>query len=72
VKSALEGEDADAVKTSYEKLGASSQKIGEALYSAEQPAAQGAEGGPQTANAQSAPEEDVVDAEIVDDEDERK
>jgi len=72
VKSALEGEDPEAVKTSYEKLGASSQKIGEALYSAEQPAAQGAEGGPQTANAQSAPEEDVVDAEIVDDEDERK
>jgi molecular chaperone DnaK len=72
VKSALEGEDAEAVKTSYEKLGASSQKIGESLYSAEQPAAQGAEGGPQTANAQSAPEEDVVDAEIVDDEDERK
>ncbi|MFD2027606.1 molecular chaperone DnaK [Promicromonospora aerolata] len=72
VKSALEGEDGEAVKTSYEKLGASSQKIGEALYSAEQPAAQGAEGGPQTANAQSAPEEDVVDAEIVDDEDERK
>ncbi|GAB2469775.1 molecular chaperone DnaK [Promicromonospora xylanilytica] len=72
VKSALEGEDSEAVKTSYEKLGASSQKIGEALYSAEQPAAQGAEGGPQTANAQSAPEEDVVDAEIVDDEDERK
>ncbi|GAA4695802.1 molecular chaperone DnaK [Promicromonospora umidemergens] len=73
VKSALEGEDSEAVKTSYEKLGASSQKIGEALYSAEQqPAAQGAEGGPQTANAQAAPDEDVVDAEIVDDEDERK
>lgn len=72
VKSALEGEDPEAVKTSYEKLGASSQKIGEALYSAEQPAAQGAGAGPQTANAQSAPEEDVVDAEIVDDEDERK
>ncbi len=72
VKSALEGEDPEAVKTSYEKLGASSQKIGEALYAAEQPAAQGAQGNPQTANAQSAPEEDVVDAEIVDDEDERK
>lgn len=72
VKSALEGEDADAVKTSYEKLGASSQKIGEALYSAEQPAAQGAEGGPQAADAKSTPDEDVVDAEIVDDEDERK
>jgi molecular chaperone DnaK len=72
VKSALEGDDPAAVKSSYEKLGASSQKIGEALYSAEQPAAQGAEGGPQAADAKSAPEEDVVDAEIVDDEDDRK
>jgi molecular chaperone DnaK len=72
VKSALEGDDPAAVKSSYEKLGASSQKIGEALYSAEQPAAQGAEGGPQAGDAKSAREEDVVDAEIVDDEDERK
>src|SRR5690606_37971338 len=36
VKTALEGEDADAVKTAYEKLGASSQKIGQALYASEQ------------------------------------
>ncbi|MEU4387304.1 molecular chaperone DnaK [Promicromonospora sp. NPDC023805] len=71
VKSALEGEDAEAVKTSYEKLGASSQKIGEALYASEQAAPQSADGAPQ-ANAQSAADEDVVDAEIVDDEEERK
>jgi molecular chaperone DnaK len=71
VKSALEGEDAEAVKTSYEKLGASSQKIGEALYASEQTAPQSADGAPQ-ANAQSAADEDVVDAEIVDDEEERK
>jgi len=71
VKSALEGEDADAVKTSYEKLGASSQKIGEALYASEQAAPQSADGAPQ-ANDRSAADEDVVDAEIVDDEEERK
>jgi molecular chaperone DnaK len=76
VKTALEGEDADAVKTAYEKLGTSSQKIGEALYSAEQAA--GADAGAEGAAADgTTPEskdsdEDVVDAEIVDDEDEKK
>lgn len=78
VKSALEGEDADAVKTAYEKLVASSQKIGQALYaSAEQEQAAGNPGAAQddataAAGATSAPDEDVVDAEIVDDEDDKK
>ncbi|MBE9925517.1 molecular chaperone DnaK [Cellulosimicrobium cellulans] len=78
VKSALEGEDADAVKTAHEKLVASSQKIGQALYaSAEQEQAAGNPGAAQddataAAGATSAPDEDVVDAEIVDEEDERK
>jgi len=76
VKTALEGEDADAVKTAYEKLGASSQKIGQALYATEQQA--GAEGAPAGDAPQgepqgsSADDEDVVDAEIVDDEDDKK
>lgn len=70
VKSALEGDDADAVKAAYEKLGQSSQKIGEALYSAEQQASAGA--GDTSGEAPSAaPDEDVVDAEIVDDEDDK-
>jgi len=78
VKSALEGEDADAVKSAHEKLVASAQKIGQALYaSAEQEQAAGDAGAAQddataAAGATSAPDEDVVDAEIVDDEDERK
>ncbi|WP_407320313.1 molecular chaperone DnaK [Isoptericola halotolerans] len=74
VKTALEGEDADAVKTAYEKLGASSQKIGEALYSAEQTAGDGAEGAPADGATPESKDsdEDVVDAEIVDDEDEKK
>ncbi|ARK04411.1 molecular chaperone DnaK [Cellulosimicrobium sp. TH-20] len=78
VKSALEGEDADAVKTAHEKLVASSQKIGQALYaSAEREQAAGNPGAAQddataAAGATSAPDEDVVDAEIVDEEDERK
>ncbi|GAA4732178.1 molecular chaperone DnaK [Isoptericola chiayiensis] len=75
VKSALEGDDTEAVKTAYEKLGTSSQKIGEALYSAEQAA--GGDAGAEGAAAGDAPssensDEDVVDAEIVDDEDDKK
>jgi len=78
VKTALEGEDADAVKASYEKLGASSQKIGQALYAtAEQEQAAGdapaaADDAASAAGATSASDEDVVDAEIVDDEDDKK
>ncbi|MCB7136176.1 molecular chaperone DnaK [Cellulosimicrobium marinum] len=75
VKSALEGEDADAVRTAHEKLVASSQKIGQALYaSAEQDQAAPGFGTPQDGPAadSSTTDEDVVDAEIVDDEDDKK
>lgn len=77
VKSALEGEDAAAVKAAYEKLGASSQKIGQALYAqAEQEQAAGnpgaaADDAASAASAGAGPDEDVVDAEIVDDEDKK-
>ena len=79
LQEALKGEDIDRVKTAQERLTTSSQKIGEALYAA-QAAEQGAQGGPEggfegaTADdtATEASDEDVVDAEIVDDEDERK
>ncbi|MHA7133769.1 molecular chaperone DnaK [Oerskovia turbata] len=77
VKTALEGEDADAVKSAHEKLLASSQKIGEALYaSAEQEQAAGNQGAADAdaaaaAGATSAPDEDIVDAEIVDEDDKK-
>jgi len=64
LKTALAGDDIEAVKAATEKLNTSAQKLGEAIYAAaaaEQPA-EGAE-----ANG-----EDVVDAEVVDDEDEKK
>jgi molecular chaperone DnaK len=64
LKTALAGEDIEAVKEATEKLNTSAQKLGEAIYAAaaaEQPA-EGAE----------ASGEDVVDAEVVDDEDEKK
>ena len=58
LKTALAGEDFDAIKAAQETLMASQQKLGEAIY-----AAQPAEG-----EAEATPEntEDVVDAEVVD------
>jgi molecular chaperone DnaK len=74
LKSALVGEDDEAVKTAYEKLSASQQKLGEAIYASAQ--AQGEQGDPNVADPGNGsvpnPEEDVVDAEVVDDEDEKK
>jgi molecular chaperone DnaK len=64
LKTALAGDDIDAVKSAVEKLGESQQKLGEAIY-----AAQPAEG---EAAADAASGEDVVDAEVVDEEDEKK
>ena len=59
LKAALAAEDAEAVKAAQEKLSTSSQKLGEAIY-----ANQSAEG---EEAAEQAPEEDVVDAEVVED-----
>ena len=59
LKAALAGEDAEAVKAAQEKLSTSSQKLGEAIYSNQ--SAEGEEA------AEQAPEEDVVDAEVVED-----
>lgn len=71
LKAALEGTDDAAVKTAFEKLQASQTKLGEAIYA--QPGAAdgaaGAQGAPAAEHAAS--DEDIVDAEIVD-EDEKK
>ena len=69
LKTALAGDDEDAVKTAYDKLNASQQKLGEAIYSSaqsEQAASSEAPAGDQSANGSS--DEDVVDAEVVEDE----
>jgi molecular chaperone DnaK len=73
VKTALEGDDADAVKTAHDALVEKAQKIGEAVYSASQAEeAAGATEGDAGAGDSSS-DEDVVDAEIVDeDEDDKK
>ncbi len=71
LKAALEGTDDAAVKTAFEKLQASQTKLGEAIY-AQAGSPDGATG---EAGAEGAPaagsDEDIVDAEIVD-EDEKK
>lgn len=61
LKSALAGDDIEKVKQAQEKLMTSSQKMGEAIYSnkPEEPAAE-------------ASKEDVVDAEVVDEDEEGK
>ena len=74
LKSALAGEDDDAVKTAFDKLSQSQSQIGEAIYQSSQAAG----GNPDpAANEPGAgtvpnPEEDVIDAEVVDDEDDKK
>jgi molecular chaperone DnaK len=66
-KSALEGTDITAIKSAMEKLGVESQALGQAIYEATQ-AEQGAGG-----DAASQADDNVVDAEVVeDDEQERK
>ena len=69
---ALKGEDADAVQAAVTKLGESSSKMGEAMYAAAAAEAQasGADAGAGSPS-DSADDDDVVDAEIVDDEDDK-
>ncbi|NBS85874.1 MAG: molecular chaperone DnaK [Micrococcales bacterium] len=58
VKAALAGDDFDAVKSAIEKLTESQSKLGEAIYAAAS----------QEAEAEPASSEDVVDAEVVEEE----
>ncbi|WP_400160248.1 molecular chaperone DnaK [Arthrobacter sp. BPSS-3] len=70
LKKALEGTDDAAVKAAFEKLQASQTKLGEAIY-AQAGAAEGAAGAEGAPAGEKASDEDIVDAEIVD-EDEKK
>lgn len=58
LKTALAGDDIEAVKTAQDKLTISSQKLGEAIYASQPAEGEQAEGS----------DEDVVDAEVVDEE----
>ena len=69
LKKALEGDDIEPVKTAQEKLSSVAQKVGEAIYQADA-ASQGATDSASSAGGTtSSDDEDIVDAEIVDDED---
>lgn len=70
LKSALAGDDIEAVKTAVEKLGESQTKLGEAIYAAASAEAGNAEQAEPTESAES--DEDIVDAEVVEDEEESK
>ncbi|UCR88335.1 molecular chaperone DnaK [Mycetocola spongiae] len=70
LKSALAGEDEDAVKAAFDKLNESQGKLGEAIYAQSQAeAAETNEGAPA---ADSASDEDVVDAEVIEDDESEK
>jgi len=76
VQSALKGTDTSAIKSAMEKLATESQKMGAALY--QQPGAEGAAGAAGAAGGDGAgassgqQQDDVVDAEIVDEDKDRK
>lgn len=67
LKSALAGDDDAAVKTAFDTLSESQQKLGQAIYSQEQ--ASSAET-PTSEEAPAGSDEDIVDAEVVDDDEE--
>jgi len=77
LKSALAGDDESAIKPAFDKLNESQQKLGQAIYSQSQAdqagaaGAAGAEGAPADGQAQG-DDEDIVDAEVVDDDDNDK
>ncbi len=74
LKEKLKGEDTAEIKTATEKVAAVSQKLGQAMYADAQAAgaAGGAEGAAPGAGAGAKADDDVVDAEIVDDEKPKK
>ena len=59
LKSALEGEDVEAIKAKTTELAQASMKLGEAMYKAQQADASSAGSG-------DAPKDDVIDAEFKD------
>ncbi|MFF1879409.1 molecular chaperone DnaK [Leifsonia sp. NPDC058230] len=74
LKASLAGDDDEAVKTAYDKLNASQSKLGEAIYAssqAEAAAGEQAPAGEQPADESSDSDEDVIDAEVVEDEEKK-
>ena len=68
VKEALKGSDIEAVKSSVEKLNQSAMKIGQEVYQNAQAAQAAAEAGASQYSSSSS-DDDVIDAEVVDEDD---
>ena len=68
LKKALEGTDDDAIKAASEKLAQASQKMGAAMYAQAGNQAGGSSDATDEERPQDSTEDDVVDAEIVDEE----
>ncbi len=75
LKEALKGEDTGAVKSAMEKLNESGMKIGQEIYSAQQAADAASESSPaegaSSDGAAKSGDDDVIDAEIVDEDDDK-
>ena len=69
LKEALKGDDDDAVKSAFEKLSESQTKLGEAIYQQQAEAAAAGEG---EAAAEASTDDDVVDAEVINEDEEKK
>jgi molecular chaperone DnaK len=72
LKKNLEGTDTDAIRTSTEKLGTVSQKMGAAIYAQTQSEGADGDAGPDASAKGAQQDDEVVDAEIVDDEKDAK
>ncbi|HEX5728967.1 MAG TPA: molecular chaperone DnaK, partial [Microbacterium sp.] len=72
---ALAGDDDDAVKTAFDKLNQSQGKLGEAIYASSQASQAAPDAAPEAAAGDSgsaSSDEDVIDAEVVDEDEEKK
>lgn len=68
VNEALKGDDVDKIRSAVDHLAASSQAIGQAIYGHQQQAAADTSGDGQAKQA----DDDVVDAEIIDEDEKKK
>ena len=69
LKEVLKGEDDDAIKAAIDDLNTKAAAMGQAMYAAAQAKAQEAQAADSGSDGDGGSEDDVVDAEIVEDED---
>ncbi|MEL6792313.1 MAG: molecular chaperone DnaK, partial [Pseudomonadota bacterium] len=74
LKEAIEGDDAEEIKTKTQALTETAMKLGEAIYKAQMEEAEASDGGAEAAEADAKKDDDVVDADFeeVKDDDQNK